>query len=129
MVAQRQHLLIYPLFYLMLEFAILECRYEMPLFSCLLFEIPSISLTCSVNFQIVPAVTELVVAELLWLDHDNPSKPIYFYINSPGTQVGIQSLAVVSGFIFFCTFAIKLTMHSCLSTQCNLLMGLPSLLY
>jgi len=35
---------------------------------------------------IVPAVTELVVAELLWLDYDNPQKPIYLYINSPGTQ-------------------------------------------
>jgi ATP-dependent Clp protease protease subunit len=37
--------------------------------------------------QIVPAVTELIVAELLWLDYDNPGKPIYFYINSSGTQV------------------------------------------
>lgn len=39
------------------------------------------------DLQIVPAVTELVVAELLWLDYDNPTKPIYLYINSPGTQV------------------------------------------
>ena len=39
------------------------------------------------SLQIVPAVTELVVAELLWLDYDNPTKPIYLYINSPGTQV------------------------------------------
>lgn len=40
-----------------------------------------------VALQIVPAVTELIVAELLWLDFDNPAKPIYFYINSTGTQV------------------------------------------
>lgn len=36
--------------------------------------------------EIVPAVTELLIAELMWLDYDNPSKPVYFYINSPGTQ-------------------------------------------
>jgi ATP-dependent Clp protease protease subunit len=39
--------------------------------------------------QIVPAVTELLVAQFMWLDYDNPSKPIYLYINSPGTQVSI----------------------------------------
>jgi ATP-dependent Clp protease protease subunit len=36
--------------------------------------------------QIVQAVTELLVAELLWLNFDDKEKPIYFYINSPGTQ-------------------------------------------
>lgn len=40
--------------------------------------------------QIVPAVTELLVAQFMWLDYDNPSKPIYLYINSPGTQVSVQ---------------------------------------
>lgn len=52
-------------------------------------DLPSLLLDariCYLGMPIVPAVTELVVAELLWLDHDNPSKPIYFYINSPGTQ-------------------------------------------
>lgn len=39
--------------------------------------------------QIVPAVTELLVAQFMWLDYDNPAKPIYLYINSPGTQVSI----------------------------------------
>lgn len=39
------------------------------------------------SMQIVPAVTELLVAQFMWLDYDNPSKPIYLYINSPGTQV------------------------------------------
>lgn len=35
----------------------------------------------------VPAVTELLVAQFMWLDYDDPSKPIYLYINSSGTQV------------------------------------------
>lgn len=33
------------------------------------------------------SVTELIVAQFLWLDYDDPSKPIHLYINSPGTQV------------------------------------------
>ena len=36
--------------------------------------------------QIVPAVTELIVAELLYLNFDSPEKPVYFYINSTGSQ-------------------------------------------
>lgn len=36
--------------------------------------------------QIVPAVTELIVAELLFLNFDSPEKPVYFYINSTGSQ-------------------------------------------
>ncbi|KAK4401764.1 ATP-dependent Clp protease proteolytic subunit-related protein 1, chloroplastic [Sesamum angolense] len=35
---------------------------------------------------IVPAVTELIIAQFMWLDYDSPTKPIYLYINSPGTQ-------------------------------------------
>lgn len=52
-------------------------------------DLPSLLLDariCYLGMAIVPAVTELVVAELLWLDYDNPSKPIYLYINSSGTQ-------------------------------------------
>eukprot|EP00249_Psilotum_nudum_P012185 c23628_g1_i1 orf=631-1851(-) len=52
-------------------------------------DLPSLLLDariCYLGMPIVPAVTELIVAELLWLDYDNPNKPIYFYINSPGTQ-------------------------------------------
>ncbi|KAF9600705.1 hypothetical protein IFM89_011376 [Coptis chinensis] len=41
---------------------------------------------CYLGMPIVPAVTELLVAQFMWLDYDNPSKPIYLYINSPGTQ-------------------------------------------
>ena len=32
-----------------------------------------------------PSVTELVVAELLYLNYESPSKPVYMYINSVGT--------------------------------------------
>ena len=31
-------------------------------------------------------VTELIIAQLLYLEFDNPDKPIYFYINSTGTS-------------------------------------------
>ncbi len=31
-------------------------------------------------------VTELIIAQLLYLQFDNPEKPIYFYINSTGTS-------------------------------------------
>jgi len=37
--------------------------------------------------QIVPAVTELIAAQFLWLDYDDRTKPIYLYINSTGTMV------------------------------------------
>lgn len=43
--------------------------------------------------QIVPAVTELLVAQFMWLDYDNPTKPIYLYINSSGTQVCVIAIA------------------------------------
>ena len=31
-------------------------------------------------------VTELIIAQLLYLEFDNPDKPVYFYINSTGTS-------------------------------------------
>ncbi|KAI3964289.1 hypothetical protein MKX01_041302 [Papaver californicum] len=52
-------------------------------------DLPSLLLDariCYLGMPIVPSVTELLVAQLLWLDYDNPSKPIYLYINSSGTQ-------------------------------------------
>ncbi|GAQ80783.1 Clp protease proteolytic subunit [Klebsormidium nitens] len=52
-------------------------------------DLPSLLLgarICYLGMPIVPAVTELIVAELLWLNYDSKDKPIYFYINSPGTQ-------------------------------------------
>ncbi|KAL2602281.1 hypothetical protein AAZV13_10G218300 [Glycine max] len=51
-------------------------------------DLPSLLLDariCYLGMPIVPAVTELIVAQFMWLDYDNPSKPIYLYINSSGT--------------------------------------------
>lgn len=36
-------------------------------------------------YQLVPAVTELIVAELMYLQWMDPKEPIYLYINSTGT--------------------------------------------
>jgi len=33
---------------------------------------------------LVPQVTELIIAELLFLNYESQDKPIYMYINSPG---------------------------------------------
>lgn len=35
--------------------------------------------------QLVPAVTELIIAELLYLQYKDRNKPMYLYINSTGT--------------------------------------------
>ena len=37
--------------------------------------------------SLVPAVTELMLAELLYLQYDSPTRPIYMYINSTGVAV------------------------------------------
>ncbi|CAA2988888.1 ATP-dependent Clp protease proteolytic subunit-related 1, chloroplastic [Olea europaea subsp. europaea] len=52
-------------------------------------DLPSLLLDARIVYlgmPIVPAVTELLVAQFMWLDYDNQSKPIYLYINSSGTQ-------------------------------------------
>ena len=38
------------------------------------------------GMPLVPAVTELIIAELLYLQYDDPEKPIKIYINSTGTS-------------------------------------------
>lgn len=40
--------------------------------------------------SLVPAVTELILAELLYLQYDNPTRPVYMYINSAGVTVSSQ---------------------------------------
>lgn len=49
------------------------------------------------GMSLVPAVTELMLAELLYLQYDNPNRPIYMYINSTGVAVcaGSGSAAAV----------------------------------
>lgn len=39
-------------------------------------------------------VTELIIAQLLYLQFDDPEKPIYFYINSSGTSWGDEGYAI-----------------------------------
>ena len=39
------------------------------------------------GMSLVPAVTELMLAELLYLQYDSPTSPVYMYINSTGVQV------------------------------------------
>jgi ATP-dependent Clp protease protease subunit len=40
--------------------------------------------------SMVPQVTELIMAELLYLQYENDSKPIHFYINSTGVPSGVR---------------------------------------
>ncbi|PHT36210.1 ATP-dependent Clp protease proteolytic subunit-related protein 1, chloroplastic [Capsicum baccatum] len=52
-------------------------------------DLPSLLLDARIVYlgmPIVEAVTELLVAQFMWLDYDNPTKPVYLYINSFGTQ-------------------------------------------
>ncbi|XP_050210618.1 ATP-dependent Clp protease proteolytic subunit-related protein 1, chloroplastic [Mercurialis annua] len=52
-------------------------------------DLPSLLLDariCYLGMPIVPAVTELLVAQFMYLDYDDSTKPIYLYINSSGTQ-------------------------------------------
>jgi len=43
--------------------------------------------------SLVPSVTELILAEFLYLQYEADDKPIYLYINSTGTtKVGDISL-------------------------------------
>lgn len=39
-----------------------------------------------IGMPLVPQVTELVIAELLYLNYESAKKPIVMYINSPGTM-------------------------------------------
>ena len=45
-----------------------------------------------VGMPLVASVTELVVSELLWLNYNQPEKPIYIYINSLGSQKEQQAV-------------------------------------
>ena len=47
------------------------------------------------GMSLVPAVTELVLAEMLYLQYDNPTRPIFMYINSTGVVVSQPGRALV----------------------------------
>jgi ATP-dependent Clp protease protease subunit len=52
-------------------------------------DLPSLlldGLICFIGMPLLPAVTELIISELLWLNYSSPTKPIYLYINSTGSQ-------------------------------------------
>lgn len=42
------------------------------------------------GMSLVPAVTELMLAELLYLQYDSPTKPVFMYINSTGVTVRLS---------------------------------------
>lgn len=44
------------------------------------------------GMSLVPAVTELMLAELLYLQYDSPTKPVFMYINSTGVTKGGEKL-------------------------------------
>jgi ATP-dependent Clp protease protease subunit len=46
-----------------------------------------------IGMPLVPSVTELVVAELLYLNYETQEKPVYMYINSPGTSSNSQQMS------------------------------------
>lgn len=50
-----------------------------------------------VGMQLAPSVAELIVAELLFLNYDDPVKDVYMYLNSVGTAGGLEtdSFAIV----------------------------------
>ncbi|PIN26685.1 ATP-dependent Clp protease, proteolytic subunit [Handroanthus impetiginosus] len=53
-------------------------------------DLPSLLLEGRIVFigmPLVPAVTELILAQLMYLHYDKPKEPIYLYINSTGTTL------------------------------------------
>jgi len=76
---RRPHHLIYRPFFLIAELFISECLCDIDSYECIRFFI----LICCF-LQLVPAVTELVVSELLYMQYTDPRKACYLYINSTG---------------------------------------------
>ena len=54
------------------------------------------------GMSLVPAVTELMLAELLYLQYDSPTAPVYMYINSTGVQVRDWIIAPVTVYHWIC---------------------------
>lgn len=58
-------------------------------------DLPSLLLDSRIVFigmPLVASVTELIVSELLWLNYNQPEKPVYMYINSLGSQKEQQAV-------------------------------------
>lgn len=45
------------------------------------------------GMRLGPDVTQLLIAQLLYLQYDSPDKPIKIYINSPGEYPGLETAA------------------------------------
>lgn len=60
-------------------------------------------------YQLVPAVTELVISELMYLQWSDPKEPIYLYINSTGTTRADGE--TVMGFQLAVCNCMKYSMH------------------
>lgn len=57
------------------------------------------------GMSLVPSVTELILAEFLYLQYEDAEKPIYLYINSTGTTkvVALQTiLCLLNEFCYIC---------------------------
>lgn len=70
------------------------------------------------GMSLVPAVTELMLAELLYLQYDNASRPIYMYINSTGVAKGAGKLGYEAE-----AFAIYDTMRYIKPAVCTVCVG------
>lgn len=58
------------------------------------------------GMSLVPSVTELVMAELLYLQYDAPEKPINLYINSTGVTVRISWPCTLPVMKYMCKHAV-----------------------
>ncbi len=89
--------------------------------------------------QLVPAVTELVISELLWLNYSAPDKPVYVYINSTGAWTGwagwawccVCSAAGRANWLRLCTRGLLALLQApkrccCCQTCCAAICNLPS---
>ena len=67
------------------------------------------------GMSLVPSVTELMLAELLYLQYDNPTKPVFMYINSTGVTKGGERLGFEKEAfaIYDCMRFIKPPVHTC----------------
>ncbi|PON77737.1 ATP-dependent Clp protease proteolytic subunit [Parasponia andersonii] len=74
-----------------------------------------------INGPITDDTSHVVVAQLLFLESENPSKPINMYLNSPGGQVTAGSFA--SSF----SFSLTLLVHLDYLSFNSLVMGLCSI--
>lgn len=70
------------------------------------------------GMSLVPAVTELMLAELLYLQYDNPTRPIFMYINSTGVAKGAGKLGYEAE-----AFAIYDTMRFIKPEVCTVCVG------